>query len=72
MAKRELGLKIRKCRTKLGLSQRELAQRLNVTPQAVWYWEHHYRVPNLKNVWDLCNALAIPFDEMVAVYSSMI
>lgn len=59
-----MGKTIRAWRTERGWTQRELADRIGVTYQAVWYWEHGERVPGGTKMRELARVLGVPMDEI--------
>ena len=59
-----MGLTIRKARCRLGMTQTELAERVGVSNNCVWLWEHGYRSPDAGRLWRLANALAINIDDL--------
>lgn len=59
-----LGLKIRKARKTLGISQRELARRMGVHYNSVYYWEHGERLPRDKKKLILANLLQMSVNEL--------
>ena len=61
-----MGLAIRKARTRLEMTQAELAQRVGVSKNCVWLWEHGYRSPDAGRLWRLANALALNVSELTA------
>ncbi|WP_051200782.1 helix-turn-helix domain-containing protein [Butyrivibrio sp. XPD2002] len=52
----EMGIRCRQIRMVKGMSQRELAEKLNVTPQTVSKWEKE-GIPNLDNIYAISDAL---------------
>lgn len=54
------GAIIRERRTMLGLSQYDLADRLQCRQSAVSAWERGTRIPSRRNLALLCDALGIP------------
>ena len=59
-----LGLKIRKARKTLGISQRELARRMGVHYNSVYYWEHGERLPRDKKKVLLANLLQMSVNDL--------
>lgn len=57
-------LRIRKMRERKGLSQAELAQRLNVSQSAVTQWETGTRLPATKNLIEIAKVLECTIDEL--------
>lgn len=60
---------IRRHRKAQRMSQRELADRLGVSYQAVSKWERGINLPDLLLVPDLCSALGISADELLDMSS---
>jgi tellurite methyltransferase len=58
---------IRRKRMEKGLSQRELAQRLNVSFQAVSKWERGVNLPDILLIPTLCAVLGITADELLDI-----
>ena len=63
----KLGEKIASQRRKLGLSQEELASRLNVTRQAVSKWETGTSVPELETLVALAKVFGVTTDYLLSV-----
>lgn len=57
--------KLVECRTKLGISQRELANRLGVTPVRLNYWEKGKREPNVYYIKALARELGVTGDYLL-------
>lgn len=57
---------IRKIRLERGMTQKELARCLNVTPNAVTQWEKGTRNPSLVNVKRMSNILHCTTDEILS------
>jgi transcriptional regulator with XRE-family HTH domain len=60
-----IGQRIRARRTKLGISQRDLAKDLDVDQAHLWKWEAGRRRPSLENLAELCTRLAMTLDYLV-------
>lgn len=60
-----LGERIKKYRHVEGLSQDELAERLNVSRQAITKWENDNGVPDIDNLIALSRLMEITLDELV-------
>ena len=60
-----LGERIRARRRELGLSQKELAHRLGVTPQAVSRWEKDLAVPTLPTFSCIVEILGVSADFLI-------
>lgn len=57
--------KLVECRTKLGISQRELANRLGVTPVRLNYWEKGKREPDVYYIKALARELGVTGDYLL-------
>ena len=60
------GLLIRTLRRERGMTQRDLAQRLGVTDQAVSKWERGLGCPDISLLSELCRTLGIPPEGLLA------
>lgn len=60
-----LGEKIKGCRTKAGLSQEQLAKKMNVSRQAVTKWETGRGIPDIANLIALSEEFDISLDELL-------
>lgn len=58
-------MKIKRSRLLLGMSQRDLAKLTGLQVSAISHFEHGRRVPSLKNLIKLANALNVSLDYMV-------
>lgn len=56
---KKLGRRLQKVRQDKGLTQEELAEKLGVSTTWIGYIETGYRVPNLKMVYRIANALGV-------------
>lgn len=65
MDAKEFGAFIQSCRKNLGLSQSELAQKLDVTAKAVSRWERGVGFPEIKLLEPLADALGITLIELM-------
>ncbi len=61
----EIGAKIRELRIRNILTQEELAQKLNVTPQAVSRWENNISLPDITMIPLLCSVLNVTADYLI-------
>lgn len=59
-----LGEELRKARKEKGLSQEELADKINVSRQSIHLWEAGKIIPDFENIINLCNALEITTDRL--------
>lgn len=64
-----IGKKIKDLRAKNNLTQKDLAERLNVTPQAVSRWELDIVEPGLDTMRDMANLFGISLDEFIKLSS---
>ena len=65
-------MKIREIREKRGLSQRELALKINCFPQALSRYESGLNEPNVDTLIKLSNALHVSIDELVGQKTDII
>ena len=61
----ELGGQIKRHRTRLGLSQEELADRIFVTRQSVSNWENGRTYPDLQSLLRLSDLIGLSLDELI-------
>ena len=62
-----VGSKIKEYRTKAGLTQKELADELHVTYQAVSRWENEDAEPSFDMLKDLCKILNCSTDDLFEI-----
>lgn len=55
----ELSRRLKQCRTARGLSQAQLAEKLNLTPQTISKWERGLSLPDLYNLSAICSVLGV-------------
>ncbi len=55
--------KLRSARKKLCITQRELAEKLSVSPSAIEMYEQGRREPNCRTLTEICSVLKIPSQE---------
>lgn len=55
------------CRRRIGMSQRELAEKMGVTYQAISQYERGKREPKIEQVQRLCDAIGCTLDELLGV-----
>lgn len=60
-----LGEKIRDQRKRLGLSQEQLAEKLNVSRQAITKWETNKGVPDISNLIAISDEFGLSLDELI-------
>ena len=60
-----IGRFIEKLRKEKNLTQRELADKLNVTDRAISNWENGRRLPDISLMKELCNIFNISIDELI-------
>lgn len=61
----DLGSRIKTEREKLNLSQDELAQRMNISRQAISKWETRKSYPDIEKILQLSNIFNLSLDELV-------
>ena len=62
-----LGKRIQSYRKQKGLSQEQLASRLNISRQALSKWESDINVPNIDKIMDVAKALEITLNELLGL-----
>lgn len=65
MDQKQLGTRIAERRRALGLTQKQLADRLHITDRAVSRWERGAGSPDLSLIAPLCDALGMTADELL-------
>lgn len=65
-----IGKNIKKCRLDQGLSQRELAERLNTSQQMVAAYENDKRNPKIETISKIANALNVQLDQIVSRHTN--
>lgn len=60
-----LGEKIRDQRKKAGLSQEQLAEKLNVSRQAITKWETNKGIPDISNLIAISDEFGLSLDELI-------
>lgn len=66
MNQKEIGKFISLCRKEKGLTQMQLAEKLNITNRAVSKWETGKSVPDASIMLDLCEILDISVNELLS------
>ncbi|MBR6515033.1 MAG: helix-turn-helix transcriptional regulator [Clostridia bacterium] len=66
--KYEIGSRIRKYREECGLSQKQLADMINVSNSRVSNWEQGINRPDADIIADICRALNVSPSELMGVY----
>ena len=64
-SKMNLGEKIKECRKQAGFSQEQLAERLNVSRQAITKWETDAGLPDTENLKELSRIFGISIDYLL-------
>lgn len=70
MIRKNISKNITKYREKAALSQKELANRLHVTPSRVSNWEQGANCPTIEILFDVCKVLGTSINEIYGVYPS--
>ena len=60
-----LGIRIKEEREKLNMSQDELAEKMNITRQAISKWETGKSFPDIEKILELSNLFNLSLDELV-------
>ncbi len=55
----ELSQRLKQCRVACGLSQADLAEKLNLTPQTISKWERGLSLPDIYKISDLCSVFGV-------------
>ena len=63
----DCGKALRKLRTKAGMTQQALAEKVNVTAQAVSKWENGVNQPDIAMLSALCEVFRVSVDEFLAL-----
>lgn len=66
MNQEKIGLFIADCRKEKGLTQLQLAEKLNITNRAVSKWETGKSCPDVSLMLELCNTLGITVNELLS------
>jgi len=67
-----IGKKLKDSRTKLQLSQEEVAEKLNITRQTLSNWENNKSYPDILNIIELSNLYPISIDELIKEDKQMV
>lgn len=60
-----LGQKLRKIRSKFGLSQEQLAEVINVSRQAITKWENDGGLPDVSNLQEISEVFGVTVDYLL-------
>lgn len=63
-----IGKSIKAARLSHGLTQKQLAEKINSTHAAISYWENGINIPNVRDCWKIAEVLNISIDELVGKY----
>jgi transcriptional regulator with XRE-family HTH domain len=66
--KRNISKNIVKYREKLGISQKEFASRLGITPSRVSNWEQGANCPTIDILFEVCKVLNVSINDIYGVY----
>lgn len=66
--KKNISKNITKYRERAGLSQRELAQQLGITPSRISNWEQGANCPTIDILFEVCKALGVSINDIYGVY----
>ncbi len=64
----KLGQKIAELRKKSGLSQEALAEKMNVSRQAVSKWESNQSIPDIEKIVDLSELFGVTTDYLLKIW----
>ena len=59
------GKQIKQIRTKEGLTQEQMAQKLNVTRQAISNWENDKNLPDLELLIQIAQVFSLSLDQLI-------
>ena len=62
-----IGTKIKECRQQLGLTQKELAEKLNIDPANITNWKKGINLPSLEVFFELCKLLDVSADYLLGL-----
>ncbi len=65
-------LKIRELREKIGISQKELAQKLGITPTSLYRYEYGINEPNIALLIKMADIFGVSVDEIVGATTPML
>lgn len=60
-----LGEKIKECRKQAGFHRKRLAERLNVSRQAITKWETNKGIPDIANLIAISDEFGLSLDELI-------
>ena len=63
--KESFGQRFQRLRKNAGLTQEEVATKLNITPQAVSKWENDASAPDISVLAELSDILSVSLDELL-------
>ena len=66
MDQQKIGKFIAECRKKHGLTQMQLAEKLNITDRAVSKWENGRSLPDSSIMLELCSLLGITVNDLLS------
>lgn len=66
--KKNISTNITKYREQAGLSQKELAQQLGITPSRISNWEQGANCPTIDILFEVCKALHVSINDIYGVY----
>ena len=68
----EIGKKLKKARVQSGLTQENVAEKINVSRQAISNWENEKSYPDIISVIELSNLYSISLDDLLKGDEKMI
>lgn len=63
----DLGLIIKNLRNQSGLTQKQLAQKLNVTVTTIGRWEANYKIPSAEKLIELSKIFHVPLNYLIGI-----
>lgn len=67
----EIGKKLKKARVQSGLTQENVAEKINVSRQAISNWENEKSYPDIISVIELSNLYSISLDDLLKQFGDM-
>lgn len=58
-------MSLKAARVNIGLSQKQVAEKINVNPKTVWSWENGITYPNPVQIQALCDLYHMSYDDII-------
>lgn len=65
------GAKVKELRVKKGLTQKQVAEALNVTVPTLSHWECDYQEPSFKDLLAICNFYEVSADYLIGLVNDI-